>query len=332
MTKQIYKKSALLSTVLLIVFFSLAYGSTVELQSVADGSRSVQKLCYPYPVPPYYHCVYNYHPIAAGICLENWTTGDRYDEYGSVDSTRTGIIEFDIASVKGLFQTAQISATLTFTISYVSNVLATNAVYLSDMKDENENGIIEVNDTDVQGTIGTATFSNQVQPGYTITFDVTQALTHHIFDANQSTFSGFVLNSAHQYDVKPQYCFYDHTSLENAPRLTISGPTLITLSSFTAAARSGRVILDWSTESETDNAGFNIYRAESESGAYIKINDSFIPSQGSSTQGASYEFIDTNVQNRKTYYYKLEDIDLSGTATMHGPVNATPRLIYGMKK
>ena len=54
---------------------------------------------------------------------------------------------------------------------------------------------------------------------------------------------------------------------------------------------------------------------------------SLIPAQGSSTQGASYEFVDTDVKNRKTYYYKLEDIDLNGTSTMHGPVSATPRLL-----
>jgi hypothetical protein len=65
-------------------------------------------------------------------------------------------------------------------------------------------------------------------------------------------------------------------------------------------------------------------------GDYIKINDSLISAKGSSTQGVSYEFIDNNVQNRKTYYYKLEDIDLNGTATMHGPVSATPRGIYGI--
>ena len=59
---------------------------------------------------------------------------------------------------------------------------------------------------------------------------------------------------------------------------------------------------------------------------------SLIPAQGSSTQGASYEFIDNDVKNRKTYYYKLEDIDLNGNSTMHGPVSATPRLIYGMGK
>ena len=71
--------------------------------------------------------------------------------------------------------------------------------------------------------------------------------------------------------------------------------------------------------------------ATAENGEYIKINNSLIPAEGSSTQGASYEFIDSEVQNRKTYYYKLEDIDLNGTSTMHGPVSATPRLIFGFR-
>jgi hypothetical protein len=109
-------------------------------------------------------------------------------------------------------------------------------------------------------------------------------------------------------------------------------PTLITLSSFNAIPKAGKVILSWTTESETDSAGFNIYRAESKNGEYVKINPFLIPAQGSSAQGSSYEFIDTNIQNRKTYYYKLEDIDLNGTSTMHGPVSATPRLIFGIGK
>ena len=90
--------------------------------------------------------------------------------------------------------------------------------------------------------------------------------------------------------------------------------------------------MQWNTESETDNAGFNIYRSTSEDGEYIKINDSLIPAQGSSTQGATYEYVDAGLKNKKTYYYKLEDIDLKGTSTMHGPVSATPRWIFGIGK
>ena len=88
----------------------------------------------------------------------------------------------------------------------------------------------------------------------------------------------------------------------------------------------------WETKSEIDNAGFNIYRAESEDGEYVKINDNLILAAGSPTEGASYKFVDGDVNNRKTYYYKLEDIDLNGVSTMHGPVSATPRLIYGIIK
>jgi sugar lactone lactonase YvrE len=109
-------------------------------------------------------------------------------------------------------------------------------------------------------------------------------------------------------------------------------PTIVTLSSFTATAKASRVILLWTTESEIDNAGFNIYRAESENGQYVKIITSLIPAKGAVTQGASYEIIDKDVKNRKTYYYKLEDIDLNGKSTFHEPVSATPRLIYGISK
>jgi len=106
--------------------------------------------------------------------------------------------------------------------------------------------------------------------------------------------------------------------------------TLIKLASFHATPKAGKVIVEWSTASEIDNAGFNLFCSEAANGPYIKLNNSLIPAKGSSTQGSDYEFIDHDVQNRKTYYYKLEDIDLNGTSTMHGPVSATPRLIYGI--
>jgi hypothetical protein len=109
------------------------------------------------------------------------------------------------------------------------------------------------------------------------------------------------------------------------------GPTVINLTSFTATPKAGNVILQWATETETDNAGFNLYRAESENGVYVKINDALISAEGSSTYGASYEFMDTTVKNRKTYWYKLEDVDFKGVSTFHGLVAATPRLIFGFR-
>ena len=108
--------------------------------------------------------------------------------------------------------------------------------------------------------------------------------------------------------------------------------TVVTLIEFKSVSGNRIITLAWSTACEIDNAGFNLYRSTSENGEYIKINDSLIPAIGSSTEGASYEFVDTNVHNRRTYYYKLEDIDINGVSTFHGPVAATPRLIYGLRK
>ena len=102
----------------------------------------------------------------------------------------------------------------------------------------------------------------------------------------------------------------------------------IGLSDFRASARNNAARLTWATEAEIDNAGFNIYRADSEDGEYVQINDSLIPSAGSPTEGASYEFVDTGAANRTTYFYMLEDIDLNGATNRHGPVTATPLLIY----
>jgi hypothetical protein len=123
--------------------------------------------------------------------------------------------------------------------------------------------------------------------------------------------------------------YFEGVYYENYVRcVTNAKPTVIDLSSFTASPKINKVVLQWSTESENDNAGFNIYRATVEDGEYLKINGSLISAQGSPTQGASYAFVDREVKNRKTYYYKLEDIDLNGMSTLHGPVTATPWLLF----
>jgi hypothetical protein len=104
---------------------------------------------------------------------------------------------------------------------------------------------------------------------------------------------------------------------------TESPSTLVELTDFQAIPGNNQVTLIWETASEIDNAGFNLYRAETEDGEYAKINESLIPSEGSATQGAMYEFIDIEVLNGHTYYYKLESIDFSGMMEWYGPEVAT---------
>ncbi len=104
--------------------------------------------------------------------------------------------------------------------------------------------------------------------------------------------------------------------------------TIVELKSFEASPGCNVVNLVWSTASETNNAGFNVYRSETESGTYEKINASLIPGRGSPTGGADYTLTDDLVANGTTYYYVLEDIDANGTPASYGPEAATPRLIY----
>jgi hypothetical protein len=120
------------------------------------------------------------------------------------------------------------------------------------------------------------------------------------------------------------------TSQQPTTTTTTMQPTLVALIDFNADPGNNTVTLIWHTASELINSGFNLHRSEVPDGAYQKINNALILAQGSVTQGASYEFIDTNVQNRKTNYFKLKDIDLNGNSTMHGPVSAMPRWIFGI--
>lgn len=101
--------------------------------------------------------------------------------------------------------------------------------------------------------------------------------------------------------------------------------TAIELSSFTTTVEDGEVILNWETESETNNVGFNIYRSTKKNTGYEKINEDLIPAVGSETVGAAYEFVDTNIAKRKVFYYMLEDIDVEGNSIMHGPVKSIPK-------
>ncbi|MEI6125557.1 MAG: hypothetical protein WCQ99_03290 [Pseudomonadota bacterium] len=110
---------------------------------------------------------------------------------------------------------------------------------------------------------------------------------------------------------------------------TTQSATLISLGSFQAIPGNREVLIKWTTESEIDNSGFNILRAESPEGPFIPVNNELIQAEGAAAEGAEYVFVDSSVKNRKTYYYKLEDVDTGGVTAVHDPAEeATPRFIY----
>ena len=88
----------------------------------------------------------------------------------------------------------------------------------------------------------------------------------------------------------------------------------VTLSTFTAQFLNNTPTLYWTTQSETDNMGWFVYRnVENDFTTSEKISE-FIEGHGTTTQQQSYIYED-NIENPKvgdTYYYWLESIDYSG--------------------
>ncbi len=89
-----------------------------------------------------------------------------------------------------------------------------------------------------------------------------------------------------------------------------------------AIAGSGpvHIAVQWTTGSEINTAGFNLYRSENAAGPFTRINPQLIPAANDPIAGGKYHFQDDDVKPGQTYYYELEDVELSGASTRHGPI------------
>src|SRR5512136_1760812 len=85
-------------------------------------------------------------------------------------------------------------------------------------------------------------------------------------------------------------------------------PTAVELVSFTASRATKRtIVLRWQTASETDNLGFNLYRATSLGGRRTRVNRELIPTlvNPGSPEGVRYTWVDRGFNRHRTYYYWL---------------------------
>ena len=120
--------------------------------------------------------------------------------------------------------------------------------------------------------------------------------------------------------VRPQGTGYDIGAYEYAT------PTAVKLISFSATGHEGDVHLQWQTGYEVDNLGFHVYREEE--GHLYRLTPELIGGSallaGAGTPlgaGLSYQWWDLLPRETGKVAYWLEDIDLSGTRTLHGPVS-----------
>jgi len=120
-----------------------------------------------------------------------------------------------------------------------------------------------------------------------------------------------------------QPAFFDNTTV------TVEEPTAVKLTGFTAVQNGEEVVLHWQTGYEARNLGYNIYREQN--GKRLSITPSLVAGSalisGRPTalrSGFDYTWYDDLKQGDEgrvpgvTYW--LEDVDIEGTRTMHGPI------------
>ena len=109
-------------------------------------------------------------------------------------------------------------------------------------------------------------------------------------------------------------------------------PLPVNLSHFRAEHTNAGVVLNWTTESEVDNAGFYIYRSETKNGEFKVVNATMIQGAGTTGERNEYTWTDTTAQPNTVYYYRIEDVSHAGvreqlaTVRLRGLISAHGKL------
>lgn len=99
------------------------------------------------------------------------------------------------------------------------------------------------------------------------------------------------------------------TASDLAPDLHLEPVVPVELSAFNAQMEHGQVRLVWTTETESNNLGFEILKKQNND-IFVKIG--FVPGHGTTTVRHNYNYVDDQLANG-TYYYQLKQIDHNGS-------------------
>jgi hypothetical protein len=101
----------------------------------------------------------------------------------------------------------------------------------------------------------------------------------------------------------------------------------VTLALFETVVEKSKVKVQWTTESEINNLGFEVYRALEKEADYVLLSgyetNPDLTGQGNSSVRHEYSYTDKSAEPETTYWYKLADLDYMGVKTFHDPVSVT---------
>lgn len=80
----------------------------------------------------------------------------------------------------------------------------------------------------------------------------------------------------------------------------------------------------WSTASEQDNFGFDVFRGDTEKGEFKKLTKDPILGAGTSDETHKYEYRDDTIDPCKEYWYYVEGITTKGTHDKFTPTFRAP--------
>ena len=120
--------------------------------------------------------------------------------------------------------------------------------------------------------------------------------------------------SAHETDFREvRQTWFGHPDDHGSPGITGGRVLPVSLSKFRPERlENGTIVVRWITESETNNAGFNILRSVDRKGEFTKLNTQLIAGKGTTSERTNYEFVDKSAKPNVIYYYQIQDVSLDG--------------------
>lgn len=80
----------------------------------------------------------------------------------------------------------------------------------------------------------------------------------------------------------------------------------------------------WTTASEQDNFGFDVFRGDTEKGAFAKLTGEPILGAGTSDETHKYDYRDDSIDPCREYWYYVEGITTNGTREKFTPTFRAP--------
>ena len=216
------------------------------------------------------------------------------------------------------------------------SVLLSPVGFHLELTDKNGEMIDEVGNVMVDGAERIVSWDLQMRnPEYRQSL-VRQYGTREIDGSPDTPDDGSMMESWRQSDLSGAgISFYGHRDDASTPGYRLGGPLPVSLSKFRPVRNqdTGHVDIQWITESELNNAGFNILRSEAKNGAFKVINvKGIIAGHGTTSEQHVYKFTDTATKPNVVYYYQIEDVSINGLRTtlttthLRGHVGAAGKL------